>query len=239
MLATVNASPIRCVAATFLAAVAGGALFEWLRMPAGWLSGAMLFVALATLSGLNSQVPEKSRWAFFLVLGIFAGSGANPQTLEQIATWPASFGMLMISVAAVSMAGYLLLHRLFAWDGPTALFAALPGGMSFVLAAVEGMDVDIRKVAVAQSIRLLILVEIFPLAVLMAGGPTGSSATRCSSCCSPSCSNDSCSSPFPGGRSAGARASMSRWSRSYSTKSTRSRSSWKLPDPRKRVTDSG
>ena len=172
MPAAVNASLARRAAVTFLMAAVGGALFEWLRMPAGWLSGGMLFVAAASLGGLKSEVPEKCRWLFFLIIGIFAGSGANPQTLEQIGTWPASFGILMISIAAVTAVSYVLLNRLFAWDSQTALFSSLPGALSFVLAAVEGMNVDVRKVAIAQSIRLLILVEIFPLAVLLTGRPS-------------------------------------------------------------------
>jgi hypothetical protein len=39
------------------------------------------------------------------------------------------------------------------------------------MAAVEGMDIDVRKVALAQSIRVLVLVEVFPLIVLIAGDP--------------------------------------------------------------------
>lgn len=169
MFAAANSSLARRAAATLVLSGIGGALFEWLGMPAGWLSGGMLFVAAASLAGLNSEVPKPGRWLFFLILGIFAGSGANPQTLDQIATWPASFAILMVSISAVTLISYLLLNRLFAWDGQTALFASLPGALSFILAAVEGRNVDIRKVAVAQSIRLLILVEIFPLAILLTG----------------------------------------------------------------------
>ncbi len=174
MFAAANSSLARRAAATLILSAIGGAVFEWLGMPAGWLSGGMLFVAAASLGGLKSEVPEKGRWLFFLILGIFAGSGANPQTLDQIATWPASFAILMISITFVSLASYLLLHRLFGWGGQTALFASFPGALSFILAAVEGRNVDIRKVAVAQSIRLLILLEIFPLAVLLSNGAAAS-----------------------------------------------------------------
>jgi hypothetical protein len=171
MLSAVNASPALRSSATFACSAAGGFLFEVIGMPAGWLSGGMLAVALASLAGLKSEVPTFVRWLIFLVLGIFAGSGATPQTLDQIATWPASFAILMVGIVAVTFASYLLLNRVFGWDGQTALFASLPGALSFIMAAVEGMDIDVRKVALAQSIRVLVLVEVFPLIVLIAGDP--------------------------------------------------------------------
>ncbi len=170
MLASVNGSAFGRAAATLLLAFLGGSLLTWLGVPAGWLAGGMLFVAAASLSGLESEVPDRIRWVFFLFLGIFAGSGANPETLEQIALWPASFAMLLVTVAGIISTSYILLRNVFRWDGQTAFFASLPGALSFVLATAEKVDLDIRKVAVAQSIRLLILVEIFPLAVLLFGG---------------------------------------------------------------------
>ena len=169
MLASVNENAVLRALATPLLALLGGALLTWLGLPAGWLAGAMLFVAIASLAGLESEVPDKIRWIFFLYLGIFAGSGASPATLEQIALWPASFAMLLVTVAGIICTSYILLRRLFRWDGQTAFFASLPGALSFVLATAEKVDLDIRKVAVAQSIRLLILVEIFPLVVLLFG----------------------------------------------------------------------
>jgi membrane AbrB-like protein len=171
MLNAVNSSLARRAAATLACSAIGGLVFELLGMPAGWLSGGMLAVAVASLCGLKSEVPMPGRWLIFLVLGIFAGSGATPQTLDQIGTWPVSFAILLVGVAAVTAGSYLLLSRVFGWDGHTALFASLPGALSFIMAAVEGMNVDIRKVALAQSIRVLILVVMFPLVVLLAGDP--------------------------------------------------------------------
>ena len=171
MLNAVNSSLARRAAATFACSAVGGFVFEMLGMPAGWLSGGILVVSVASLAGLKSEVPLPGRWLIFLILGIFAGSGATPQTIHQIATWPASFAILMVGVAAVTGGCYLLLTRVFGWDGPTALFASLPGALSYIMAAVEGMNVDVRKVTLSQSIRVLILVEVFPLIVLVAGHP--------------------------------------------------------------------
>ena len=127
MLASVNENVVSRAIATLALALLGGALLTWVGLPAGWLAGAMLFVAIAALSGLESEVPDKIRWIFFLYLGIFAGSGASPATLEQIALWPASFAMLLVTVAGIISTSYILLRRLFHWDGQTAFFAGKDG----------------------------------------------------------------------------------------------------------------
>ena len=92
-------------AATLLLALVGGALLTWLGVPAGWLAGGMLFVAAASLGGLETEVPDRIRWIFFLFLGIFAGSGASPETLQQIALWPASFAGVLWSPVTISTLG--------------------------------------------------------------------------------------------------------------------------------------
>jgi membrane AbrB-like protein len=178
MTASAKSAPVRGAVATFLIAALGGLAFELLGMPAGWLAGGMLAVAAASLRGLETHMPEPARWLIFLVLGIFAGSGATPATLDQIATWPASFAVLIAGVIVVTLASFLLLSRLFGWDPHTALFASLPGALSFIMAAVQGRNVDIRKVALAQSMRVLLLVLLFPLAVFITGDPSAGAAGR-------------------------------------------------------------
>jgi uncharacterized protein len=159
------------VAATFAIAAAGGTLFTALALPAGWISGSLLAVAIASLSGIQTEVPSRLRPIIFLFLGIIAGSGAGPETLEEIVTWPASFAILAVSVALVVLAGYAFLHRVSGWDRQTALFASLPGALALVIAAAEATRADQRKVAVSQSMRVLILVQAIPLIVFVLGVP--------------------------------------------------------------------
>jgi membrane AbrB-like protein len=155
-------------AMTFVLAAAGGGLFEALSMPAGWISGGILAVALSSFAGVETEVPRSIRPLIFLFLGIFAGSGARPETLEQIVTWPISFAILAVCVPLVIAASYSWLRQA-RWDRNTALLASVPGGLSFIIAAAEATRADMRKVAITQSLRLLILVETVPLIVLAIG----------------------------------------------------------------------
>jgi membrane AbrB-like protein len=162
------------IALTLGLSLAGGLGATWAGLPAGWLSGGILAVALTSLAGFDSEFPDRLRAPVYLVLGLYAGSGVSPETLDQMQTWPASFAILGVSVIALIAGSYWWLHACCGWDRNAALLASLPGALSFVMAAAEGLKTDMKKVAIAQSLRLILLVEIIPLAALLLGHSAGS-----------------------------------------------------------------
>jgi membrane AbrB-like protein len=157
------------VAATFAVSAAGGLVATLLGLPAGWLSGGLLAVVAATLAGLHTEVPPLITTSAFFVLGLYAGSGVSHETLHQMQTWPASFVVLGIALVVLIGSSFQLLNRRYGWDRSAALLAALPGALSFVMAAAEDLKTDMKKVVVAQSVRLIMLVELVPLAALFVG----------------------------------------------------------------------
>jgi membrane AbrB-like protein len=159
------------LALTLGLSAAGGWTATLLGLPAGWIAGGLLTVALASLAGLNTDFPAPLREPVYLVLGIYAGSGVSAETIHQMQTWPASFAILGISLVALISSSYWWLHGRCGWDRNAALLAALPGALSFVLAAADGLKLDMKKVAISQTIRLLLLVEIIPLLALLIGLP--------------------------------------------------------------------
>ncbi len=167
---------VRRFAITLALSAAGGLLFESLGMPAGWISGGLLAVAIASLAGFNSEVPRRLRPPIFLLLGLYAGGGVSQQTLHQMQTWPLSFAILGVSLVALIASSYWWLHRRAGWDRNAALLSSLPGALSFVMAAAEGLRADMKKVAIAQSLRVLILVEAIPILALVIGHPPASAA---------------------------------------------------------------
>ncbi|MBA3520196.1 MAG: AbrB family transcriptional regulator [Rhizobiales bacterium] len=164
------------VAVTLALSAAGGVVASWIGLPAAWVSGGLLVVAVASLAGVNTEFPRPLLPPVFLVLGIYAGSGVSRETLHQIETWPASFALLGVSLIGVIAGSTWWLHARCGWDRSTALLASFPGALSLVLAVAEDLKADLKKVAIAQSLRLLILAEAIPLVALVAGRPAVSSA---------------------------------------------------------------
>lgn len=155
---------------TLLIATIGGAVFNYLALPAAWLSGAMVFVAFATLAGVPTLMPVRIRDALFTLIGISMGSGVRPDVVERIGEWQVSMAMLFAVTASVTFVGFAVLYYGAKWSKETAYFGAIPGALSYVIALASDRGADLPRIASNQSLRLLVLVAILPFAVVSSNG---------------------------------------------------------------------
>lgn len=150
------------VALTLVLGGAGGFVFQLLGLPAPWLSGSMIAVSVATLSGAPTNLPDPLRNVLFVLLGISMGTGVRPDVIDRIAHWPLSLILLVVLIAAITMATYVFLRWVARWDEHTSFFAAIPGALSYVLILASQSNADLRRVAVSQTTRLFFLVAVLP-----------------------------------------------------------------------------
>lgn len=155
---------------TLVIAAIGGAAFNLFGLPAAWLSGAMVFVATATLAGAPTLMPARLRDALFFMIGLSMGAGVHPDVVERIGEWPVSMAMLVLVVICVTLAGYVVLHYGAKWSRETAYFGAIPGALSYVIALATDRNADLPRIASSQSLRLFVLVAILPFAVVSSSG---------------------------------------------------------------------
>ncbi len=160
---------------TLLLSGVGGVAFALTGFPAPWLSGSMVAVAAAALTGFRVCVPNGVRSAVFILLGYSMGAAVSPETLADVARWPGSVAMLMVSVAVTTLVAAHYLHRWCGWDEATARFSAIPGALSYVLALSLRSQADVSRVALGQSVRLFTLVAVMPLALTWIGEAIGGS----------------------------------------------------------------
>ncbi|WP_342453237.1 AbrB family transcriptional regulator [Jiella mangrovi] len=162
---------LRDLAITIAAALVGGVVANALALPVAWLLGPVVAATLCSLSGLDTRPPEFLKTFAFFVLGIQAGSGVSPQVASQIALWPLSFLIQFVGVFLAVVLCYAYLRRGLRWDHASALFASLPGALSFVVAAASETRADMGRVVIIQSIRLLMLIAaLVPLLGALEGG---------------------------------------------------------------------
>jgi uncharacterized protein len=160
------------VSETLAIGLAGGAALGTAGFPAGWLSGAILAVAVAALAGRPMLVPPRLTQCVFVILGMSLGAAVTPQTLARLATWPASLAILAVAMTCTTLAVMAYLRLVHGWDRLSALFAASPGALAQALALAAEMGADLRAVAMVQSVRLLVLAVGLPVG-LAAFGFTG------------------------------------------------------------------
>jgi membrane AbrB-like protein len=89
----------------------------------------------------------------------------TPGTLEHIAAWPLSMAALALSMTVLTAAVTVYLRYVHGWDMLSALFAAAPGGLAQALALATQCGADVRSIAMVQSVRVLLLTVIMPLAL--------------------------------------------------------------------------
>jgi len=159
------------IAESLVIGAAGGLLFNAAKFPAGWLAGSMVFAAAAALAGRPIHVPRPLTRVCSVVVGIAIGGVVTPETLRGVMTWPISIAMVLISVAAATLATFAYLTRMHGWNAVTAILASVPGGLAQVmaLASEERRNCDIRGVAIVQTLRVMILTVFVPAALSLAG----------------------------------------------------------------------
>jgi hypothetical protein len=140
----------------------GGALFTAAGLPAPWLAGSMIAGVVAVYAGLGVTVPGWLRAIAFILLGIQTGASVNWETLARAGQWPLSMLLLAVTVVLVTVLCAHYFRRFHGWAQPTALFASLPGALSITLALADEARADMRRVTIAQCIRLFFLVAALP-----------------------------------------------------------------------------
>ena len=89
---------------TVAAGASGSALFLWLAVPGGGISGAMLVVTLMTVFGIAVRIEGGLRTIAMVASGVTLGAAVTPETLRGIATYPGSLAIMAVGVAATTLA---------------------------------------------------------------------------------------------------------------------------------------
>ena len=147
-----------------LGVAAFGAALAWaLSFPAYLLTGPALAVSLAGVAGLRMQIANPLRDAAFIGIGIGIGSTVTPETTAAMLRWLVAFVVMAVMLTVVMWSCARLLRVVFGFDRDSAILAAAPGHLSFVIALSAETGVDTLRVTLVQSVRLLALTLIVPL----------------------------------------------------------------------------
>ena len=156
-------------AETLAIALAGGAAFTALGLPAGLVSGSVLATAAAALVGRPVKIPLPLARVGYVIVGILLGAVVTPQTIKGVTIWPASVGLLMVASIAMIAATTAYLRVVHRWDPLSALMGASPGSMVQVIALSTELGAELRAIAIVQTLRVLLLTTGIPLGLALFG----------------------------------------------------------------------
>ncbi|SES37793.1 hypothetical protein SAMN04490244_11387 [Tranquillimonas rosea] len=166
----------RVAVLTLLVGGVGAAVFRALGFPAPFLAGPAVTVTTAILLGVRLAIPVPLGNACFLLLGIGIGSTVTPEVLQAAVTWPVSFVVMTMTLLTSLVANRTLLHRAFGFDPFSAMLAATPGHLSYVMGLSTELGSDVSRIAIVQSMRVLFLTVLVP-ALLALWGVEGDAVT--------------------------------------------------------------
>ncbi len=158
------------VAITTLTTIAisavGGFVASLMQLPAGWLMGGALAVAVAALLGVKVGIPDWLRDTAFVLTGVSMGANVARDSLALIAQWPVTLAALVVElILIVAVTGYML-RKVFGIDRGTAYLSSFPGHLGFIMGMAAAGVGDSRQIAIIQVIRILLLTTVVPIGAL-------------------------------------------------------------------------
>ncbi|WP_240454171.1 AbrB family transcriptional regulator [Halomonas sp. NO4] len=151
----------RALAISLGVGAVGGGLFQLIGLPLAWMLGPLVANLIVAARGVEVRVPERLREVFLGVLGLVLGSQVTPQLAERVFDWPLSAALLLAGVA-VSTSAAAAWYRRCGFDSVSAWFASAPGAMTAMILMGEKCGGDPRRIAIAQSLRVVLVVLILP-----------------------------------------------------------------------------
>ncbi|NKE43535.1 AbrB family transcriptional regulator [Roseomonas frigidaquae] len=153
--------PLSAHLLTALVATGGGAIAWLLHIPLPWMLGAMAATGALAWND-RAVVSAPVRPVALLCLGLGLGQTFTTPVLAALA---GALPWLLVA-ALVSIIVGALVARLFArmagTDARTGYFSAVPGGVIVMAVLAQRAGVSVPAVTLAQTIRVMVVVVIFP-----------------------------------------------------------------------------
>ena len=147
----------------------GGAVCAWIGTPLPWMIGAIFGMGAAQLAGAGFEALRGGREAGFVVVGANLGLYFTAPVVHEVASlWPWFVGLGLAALAYGTFSAWIL-ARLSGTDRATAFFGCMPGGAAEMANLGEKYGAAADRVALAHSLRMLMVVTIFPVGITLAG----------------------------------------------------------------------
>jgi uncharacterized protein len=152
-----------------LLCVIAGAVCAWLKVPLPWMIGPLLAMAAFNFADAQLRSPPGARGTGQIVIGTALGLYFTPLVGREVAAhWPLLFLAALVAIFLGVLGGWVL-SRASGTDAKTAFFASVPGGAAEMAILGERFHARVDRIALAQSLRVLIVVIVVPFALTYSG----------------------------------------------------------------------
>jgi hypothetical protein len=145
------------------------ALFAWLHIPLPWMLGPLVAMAACNFAGAELRSVRGAREVGQTVIGAALGLYFTPAVSTQVISYWAILLAAGVFSIALGVLGGAMLSRLANVDRATAFFASVPGGAAEMTLLGERYGARQDRIALAQSLRILVVVIVIPFALAYSG----------------------------------------------------------------------
>ncbi len=131
--------------------------------------GSLFVMAALRLGPRTGSTPRRGRFAGQWIVGTALGLQFTPPVLGAVASVGGWLLLIAASAPLLAWVGSALLRRWCALDAGTAWFASMPGGAMEMSVLAERAGARVDRVAIAQSLRVLIVVVTLPPLFVLLG----------------------------------------------------------------------
>ena len=147
----------------------GGAICAWIHTPLPWMLGAIFGMGAAQMAGAHFQTLPGGRNVGMLIVGTSLGLYFTAPVVREVAHYWPWFVFLGFAAIGFGAASALVLMKLGGIDRPTAYFGSMPGGAAEMATMGESYGAKTHLVAVAHTMRMLVIVSVIPISITLAG----------------------------------------------------------------------
>ncbi len=154
-------------------AALGGYVFYNLGVPAGGMVGAMVFIAAASIYGVNIKAPSSFTFEFLLIgIAITISDNFSRETLVMITSGELVLPVILSTVVVfgTSLLVALLLGKITNWDFPTCFLAAAPAGFTVMTTLAIKYDKNPFIVSMLHLGRIMSIKLVVPFAFMILMG---------------------------------------------------------------------
>ena len=158
---------LRRRALTLVLASIGTALFWLGGLPLPFLFGPMAFCLAGALAHLPLKGFGQVSVAARTILGVAVGASITPDVIAQLPRMAVSVALIPLFIAVIALVGVPFFRKLWGFDGPTAYYAAMPGGLQDMVIFGTEAGANPRVLSLVHGTRVLIIVTLAIISVIV------------------------------------------------------------------------
>ncbi len=148
---------------TLVLAGVGVLVFWLLGLPLPFLFGPLAACLIGALAGAPLRGSPRVSQGMRTILGVAIGASLTPAVIGTLPQMAASLALIPVYIVLIALVGVPFFRKVYRFDGATAWYAAMPGGLQDMVLFGQEAGADTRALTLIHATRVMIIIAIAPV----------------------------------------------------------------------------